>query len=189
MAKLNEPEIYAQLESEIEALGFTMPSDKELGSLLGTLIHAKPSGEYLELGTGGSLSLSFMVEAMDENSSLISLDNDPDLIALAQRYFGHDHRVSLLEVDGEEWIRKNGGQQFDLIFADTWPGKYSLLDETIAMVKKGGFYVVDDMNPQPNWPEGHEEKAKALKESILQHPELAVSFLDCSTGILLGVKK
>ena len=51
---------------------------------------------------------------------------------------------------------------FDLIFADTWPGKFSQLPETLALVRPGGFYVVDDLLPQPNWPEGHAASLERL---------------------------
>jgi hypothetical protein len=30
------------------------------------------------------------------------------------------------------------------------------------MLKPGGLYVIDDMLPQPNWPEGHAAKAEVL---------------------------
>ena len=28
------------------------------------------------------------------------------------------------------------------------------------MLNNGGFYIIDDMLPQPNWPEGHDDKVK-----------------------------
>jgi hypothetical protein len=31
-------------------------------------------------------------------------------------------------------------------------------------MKIGGFYVIDDMIPQPNWPDRHAEKSSALIE-------------------------
>jgi hypothetical protein len=58
--------------------------------------------------------------------------------------------------DGDEFLRSLKGQQFDLIFADTWSGKYRLLEEALDLVSPAGIYVIDDM-PQksptllPNW--------------------------------------
>jgi hypothetical protein len=42
------------------------------------------------------------------------------------------------------------------------PGKYDLFEETFALLKTGGFYIIDDMLPQPNWPAGHAERVMIL---------------------------
>ncbi|MFB0907398.1 MAG: hypothetical protein QMB03_03790 [Spirosomataceae bacterium] len=62
--------------------------------------------------------------------------------------------------DGSEWIKSYSGDKFDLIFADAWPGKYSELKETLNLLKVGGFYVIDDMTQQPNWPDGHDKNVR-----------------------------
>ena len=43
-------------------------------------------------------------------------------------------------------IEKNKHQQFDLIFADTWAGKFTHLNQTLQMVKPGRFFIIDDLN-------------------------------------------
>jgi predicted O-methyltransferase YrrM len=57
------------------------------------------------------------------------------------------------------------------------------------MLKKSGIYIVDDMLPQPNWPEGHEEKAKAFGKKIESYNDLIITKLEWSTGIIMAVKK
>ena len=57
-------------------------------------------------------------------------------------------------------------ETFDLVFADAMPGKYDLFEETIGLVKVGGFYIIDDMIPQPNWPEGHADKVERFIEEL-----------------------
>ena len=51
---------------------------------------------------------------------------------------------------------------FDLIFADAIPGKYEHLNETLALLRRGGLYVVDDMLPQPTWPKDHAPRATGV---------------------------
>ena len=51
---------------------------------------------------------------------------------------------------------------FDLIFADTFPGKFTLLDATLALLKVGGLYVIDDLLPQPTWGDDHAPKVERL---------------------------
>ncbi|MBC6998438.1 class I SAM-dependent methyltransferase [Cytophaga sp. FL35] len=185
----NEPETYQQLLQKSEAIGFSMPSDILIGTLLKTLVASKPGGRFLELGTGMGLSLSWMLDGMDANSSLISVDNDQDLVNIVKPFFKDDKRVVLQCTDGAEWIRSYRGKEFDLIFADAWPGKYDLLDETLALLKVGGFYIIDDMDEQPNWPEGHNEKAKALVAELEKREDLVLTKMNWSTGLIIASKK
>ena len=183
------PPFYEQLKKESEALGFTMPSDPDFGSLLQSLAASKPSGNFLELGTGTGLSLSWMAAGMDKNSTIISLDNEPKYLEIAQKTFGSDKRISINCTDGSEWITKYSGSLFDLIFADTWPGKFTHLSETLALVAPGGFYVIDDLNPQENWPEGHEKKVEKLIKYLNCREDFYLTQLDWSTGIIIMTKK
>jgi hypothetical protein len=73
--------------------------------------------------------------------------------------------------------------------SDAWPGKYSQLDEALAMLKPGGLYVIDDMLPQPNWPEGHAAKAEALIELLENRTDFNLTKMNWSTGVILMAKK
>ncbi|WP_435622545.1 O-methyltransferase [Flagellimonas sp.] len=185
----NAPLVYPDLLKRTKEVGFTMPSDVSMGSLLQTLVASKPNGIFLELGTGTGLSLAWILEGMQGESKILSLDNDEQLIQIVSQAFRDEHRLELICTDGAEWISSYEGDGFDLIFADTWAGKYTHLDETLAMVKEGGFYVIDDMNPQPNWPEGHGKKAEKLLETLAKRKDFIITRLDWSTGIVIAVKK
>lgn len=185
---LDIPKAYQNLKNAGETVGFTMPSDLYIGTLLKTLVASKPSSNILELGTGTGLSMAWMVDGMDENSKLITIDNDPKLIAIAKQQFESDERLSILCVDGSEWLKNYQGPGFDLIFADAWPGKYYDLEETLDLLNPGGFYIIDDMNPADDWPEGHAEKATALVSYLENRVDLALTKLNWSTGILIAVK-
>ncbi len=166
-----------------------MASDVLTGSLLRTLAATKPAGKFLELGTGTGLSTSWILDGMDNNSSLISLDNESSFLQIARNFLGNDERLNLIMSDGGEWVQNNLLKKFDYIFADTWHGKYLMLDEVLAMLNKGGLYIIDDILPQPNWPEGHQEKAIALSNFLSGREDLFITPLDWSTGIIIAVKK
>ncbi|MBC7893333.1 MAG: class I SAM-dependent methyltransferase [Sphingobacteriaceae bacterium] len=168
-------------------IGFSMNVDELTGSLLRTLARSKPAGRFLELGTGTGLSTAWILEGMDADSSLISIENDSACVAVARQFLGNDARLDLRCEDADAWLKSNQ-KSFDFIFADTWAGKYRLLDEALAFLKKGGVYVVDDLLPQPNWPEGHHLKAKALLRDLTQRVDLQVTALEWSTGILIATK-
>lgn len=183
------PTAYFDIDKATKENGFTMPSDILTSSLLRTLAASKPAGKFLELGTGTGLSTSWILDGMDSKSTLISIDNDEMLLQIAQTHLGGDKRLDLVHADGEEWVKANLEQKFDYIFADTWHGKYLLLDEVLGMINKGGFYVVDDMLPQPNWPEGHQDKAIRFVEYLEGRSDLLVTKQHWATGIIIAVKK
>ena len=170
------------------ALGFVMNADVLTASLLRTLARSKPGGTFLELGTGTGLSTAWLLDGMDQHSTLTSVDNDPACQAIAEQFLGHDERLTLVCQDGTEWIEANRGM-FDFIFADTWAGKYLQLDETLAMLKPGGLYVIDDMLPQPNWPEGHDAKAEQLVAHLESRDDIVLTKLAWSTGLIIATKK
>ncbi len=126
---------------------------------------------------------------MDSSSNLTSFDNDGSLLAIAQKFLGHETRLNLVLSDGEDWVKNNMGQKFDYIFADTWHGKYLLLNEVLEMLNKGGLYIVDDMVAQPNWPEGHQEKAENFVKFLESRDDLILTKQNWATGIIIAVKK
>lgn len=186
---LDTPVNYTRLLAKCEEIGFTMPSDIYIGTLLKTLIASKPKANILELGTGIRLSLAWMIEGLDPHSELTSIDNDPQLIQIAEDFFGSDQRVHLVCQDGSIWINQYQGAAFDLIFADAWPGKYSDLEPTLTLIKPGGFYVIDDLKTQPNWPEGHEANVDRLIEYLEGRTDFTLTKLDWGTGVIIMTKK
>ena len=186
---LDKPSIHSKIESKSKEIGFTMPSDLYIGTLLKTLITSKPKSNLLELGTGIGLSLSWMIEGMDADSKLITIDNDPKLIEIANHYFNRDKRVEIICGDGSEWIKNYSGEKFDLVFADAWPGKYSEIEDILNLIKKGGFYIIDDMIPQTNWPEGHQNKANRLIDYLEQRDDFNLTKMNWSTGVIIATKK
>lgn len=186
--KIIVPEIYDQILSESEKIHFSMPSDIYTGNLLRTLVSSKPAGHFLELGTGTGLALSWMSEALGKNADLISVDNNEQFIEVARHFFVDNPQIKILFEDGDTWIKNNQQQRFDLIFADSWPGKFRLLDETLNLLKTGGFYIVDDLLPQPNWPDDHQQSVDIFIAALEAHRDLVLTKLNWSTGVIIATK-
>jgi predicted O-methyltransferase YrrM len=177
-----------QIMSETARLNFTMASDPLTGCLLRTLAATKPAGNLLELGAGTGVATAWMLDGMDEKSRLVSIEIDEVNLEVAKKFLGDDPRVIFVHADGGEWLSRAEPDQFDLIFADSWPGKYTHLDEALRLLKRGGLYVIDDMLPQPNWPDGHARRANELISILENRGELVITKLNWSTGIIIGTK-
>jgi predicted O-methyltransferase YrrM len=183
------PPAYGRIDEATKSSGFTMASDVLTCSLLRTLATSKPASKFLELGTGTGLSAAWILDGMDDDSTLVSVDHDPKFLGIAKKFLGADERLELVCMDGGEWVGVNKDQKYDYIFADTWHGKYLLLDEALSMLNKGGLYIIDDMLPQPNWPEGHHEKAINLIKLLEAREDLTLTKQVWATGIVVAVKK
>jgi predicted O-methyltransferase YrrM len=182
------PAEYKKIQEETAAMQFNMASDIYTGSLLKTLAASKSSAKLLELGTGTGLATAWIVAGMDENSKLITVENNELLIDVAKKNI-NDSRIEFLLADGYAWIKNYGSEKFDFIFADAMPGKYDLFEETIGMLSSGGFYIIDDMLPQPNWPAGHDKKVNDFLNHLEQRTDLIITKMNWSTGIVIAVKR
>jgi predicted O-methyltransferase YrrM len=185
---LKQPPALAAILQDTAALGFTMASDLLTGSLLRTLAASKPHGRFLELGTGTGLSTAWILDGMDAQSTLLTVDDNPAVTAVAQRHLGHDPRLTLRTMDGIQLLNEIQQEQFSFIFADTWPGKYERLDLALNVLKVGGLYIVDDMLPQPNWPPDHPPKVELLLRTFETLENFRVTPMDWSTGLVVLVK-
>lgn len=181
------PAQYEALTLKTKALGFDMPSDLRTGSLLKTLVALKAGSRILELGTGTGLATSWILSGMDSRSQLITVDNNELLLTVAREQLP-DTRIQFVCADGYEWITGHKDELFDFIFADAMPGKYDLFEETVALLNPGGIYFIDDMLPQPNWPEGHADRVAGLIKMLEDRKDLTLTKLDWSTGIIIAVK-
>jgi predicted O-methyltransferase YrrM len=186
---LDSPKVLKAIVADTRRLGFTMASEPRTGALLRTLAQSKPGGILLELGTGTGVATAWLLDGMDADSRLITVEQDREVAAVAQAHLGGDARVTLQVEDAGAVLGRLAGERFDLIFADTWAGKYTHLDEALGLLKAGGLYVIDDMLPQANWPDGHAENVRGLISVLEARQDLAVTKLSWSSGIIVAAKR
>jgi predicted O-methyltransferase YrrM len=172
---------------DAQALRFDMSSEPRVGALLAALAASKPGGRFLELGTGTGHGTAWLLAGMDPSSLLETVDSNPEVVAAAQRHLASDTRVTFHVMDGADFLQRSSNQ-FDLIYADAWPGKFSQLDEALSLLRPGGIYVIDDLLPQPNWPEGHAPKVPALIDDIERRAEFVTVRLAWASGLMLVVR-
>jgi predicted O-methyltransferase YrrM len=185
------PDGYEGILRDSKAIHFGMPSDMQTGALLSVLAASKPQGTILELGTGTGLGAAWLLEGMDDSSTLVSIETNQKFQDIARRHLGHDIRLKLIVDDALRFIETHEGNAFDLIYADAMPGKYIGLEHSLRLLRRGGILVLDDILPQPNWPENHQTNVDSLLQTIDGlSPEAFTSLKLCwYTGHILITKK
>jgi predicted O-methyltransferase YrrM len=185
----SQPPVIADIVAETEALSFNMMSETKVGALLAVLAASKPGGRVLELGTGTGHATAWLLSGMNATATLDSVDIDETVVAVARRHLGGDRRVTFHVTDGAAFLQRENVPPFDLIYADAWPGKFSHLDDALSLLRPGGVYVIDDLLPQINWPEGHAPRVPALINDIERRIEFSTVRLAWASGLMLVVRR
>src|SRR5262245_27374776 len=82
------PSLLDAVESETKAIGFGMASEKLTGAMLRMLAATKRHAQILELGTGTGISATWLLDGMDADSHLTTVDNVAAVVEIARRYLG-----------------------------------------------------------------------------------------------------
>lgn len=183
------PPALPAIQADTERLGFAMASEPKTGALLAALAASKPGGRLLEIGTGTGVGTAWLLSGMDASARLDTVDTDRSFVDVARHHLGADARVAFRLEDGETFLARADPDTYDLVYADAWPGKFTHLDAALACLRQGGFYVIDDLLPQPNWPEGHAAKVDALVEDLERRRGFAIVRLAWASGLLLAVRQ
>ena len=137
-----EKETYEKLEIPQMTTGRI---EARLLKLLARLVGAQ---RILEIGTFAGYSALSMAEALPEDGTLVTCDEDPVAIAFAQKYFSespHGKKIKQMEGPALKSIKKLTGS-FDMAFIDADKINYSNYYEAILpMIRPGGLIAVDNV--------------------------------------------
>lgn len=184
-----QPPTIVSIAADAESISFDMMSETRVGALLAMLAATKPGGRLLELGTGTGHGAAWLLAGMDATAQLDTVDTDARVVAVARRHLDVDGRVRFHVMDGAAFIRTEAPGQFDLIYADAWPGKFSYLDEALALLRPGGIYIVDDLLPQTNWPNGHAVNIPRFVDSLEARSDFVSVRLAWASGVMVAVRR
>jgi predicted O-methyltransferase YrrM len=188
LASSRPPALLDAILEGTKALGFSMASEPRTGAILRVLASSKPGGRFLELGTGTGISTAWLLDGMSNNAHLTTVDNDAGVQSVARSILGHDPRLEIVTADGIDFLQHQMAESFDLIFADAVPGKYEALNESLALLRKGGLYIIDDMLPQPNWPEAHGARVPTLLSNLFARSQFSAVSMAWSTGLVIAAR-
>jgi caffeoyl-CoA O-methyltransferase len=123
----------------------TGPIEGRFLKLIVQIIQAK---RILEIGTFTGYSALSMAEGLPDTGELITLDIDPDVIAIARKYFErseHGHKIRIMQGQALETIKKLAGN-FDLVFIDADKENYSnYYEAALPLIRSGGVVIIDNV--------------------------------------------
>lgn len=70
-----------------------------------------------------------------------------------------------------------------------WPGKFSHLKLALNLLAEGGIYIIDDLLPQANWPDGHAPKVPKLIAELESLVGFKTVQLAWASGLMLVTKQ
>ena len=120
--------------------------------------------DVAEMGTAYGETAALLAETA---RSVVTVERDPDRLAVARKRLAGLANVELLEGDAYEQLRRRG--PFGLVFVDGGlrpvdPGRREAI---LALVEPGGILVKDDLTP------GRPVEGDDVREFLLRDPRLA----------------
>jgi len=162
-----------------ESMGFDHSCRPEQGRLLWTLAHGWRGGRIGETGTGCGVGLSWMLDATDETTSLVSVEIDEERAHASSRLFEPYDHVEVLHGD---WTRLREHGPFDLLVLDGGgkgkaPDTDPPLDPADGWLAVGGTIVLDDFTPAgaPGAPEHDPPRRHWLEHPLLHATEVRLA--------------
>jgi len=135
----------------------------EVQALLRVLVTGR---NVAEMGAAYGETAAVMAETA---RSVVTVERDPERVAVARERLAALGNVELLEGDVYEQLRGRG--PFDLVFVDGGlrPVTDERWDAILALVEPGGLLVKDDLTP------GRRVEGDEIREFLLRDPRLAAT--------------
>ena len=135
-----------------EALSEAVPIlREETAALLRVCLKTKNKPKILELGTAVGYSALVMMDALEGEGEIVTVENFPPRIEKAKKNFGaspYQNKITLLEGDGsrilEELLEKQ--EQFSFVFLDAAKAQYPLwFPSILKLLSPGGILFCDNI--------------------------------------------
>lgn len=137
----------ADLEAYANELGIPI-IPHETAKFLDFFCASIQPSQILEIGTAIGFSASLMVQHLDEEGHLTTIDRYPKMFERAKDNFaklGLEDRITLLEGDAQDILPTLDGA-YDLIFMDSAKSKYvDFLPDCLRLLKENGVIIIDDV--------------------------------------------
>jgi predicted O-methyltransferase YrrM len=138
-------ELIERAEGLARELGFTRSCIPEVGRLLHVLTPGRT--RVGEIGTGTGFGAAWIIAALDEDASLVTVEFDEERAAAAAHLFAGLQNVRVLHGDWHRVMPREA--PFDLLFYDGGGKQNPERDgqQVVDLLAPGGLVVMDDLTP------------------------------------------
>ena len=98
------PSKLPQIMQRSKQLGFAMACEERTGGLLRVLATSKSAGRFLEIGTGTGAGTAWILDGMDDKSTLITVDVSQEFQQVARDTLEGDHRLTIVNEDAAAFL-------------------------------------------------------------------------------------
>ncbi|GAA3167477.1 MULTISPECIES: O-methyltransferase [Streptomyces] len=182
---LRHPAVAATIRARNAVLGFNGSCQDRTGALLRTLAALKPGGRLLELGTGTGAGTAWILDGMSPDARLVTVEQDPELAAVAGDLFRSDPRVELVVDDLQRWLPHQRTQTFDFVFVDCRLAKQRH-EAVLSLLRPGAVYVADDLHPGSGWGAQDVVARDEYLATLAADPRLRPTLLGWSSGLVVA---
>jgi predicted O-methyltransferase YrrM len=171
------PSLVARAADIDDRFDFRNSCAKAYVPLLQVLTAQVRGGVIGEMGTGAGIGTAWMALAASPDTRIVTIEKHGERSAAVRELFADVPNVDV--VYGDALALADHGP-FDLIFCDAGPGKITDQDATIAMTKRGGTILLDDLTPGRTDLDWWYESPDVVTATIWATPEL---------GAILAVRR
>lgn len=181
-----------------KAHGAHMISGALQGAFLRAMSLLKQPKNILEIGTFTGYSALCLVEGLQENGKLITLDKSEEHLDFMKKIWkeaGRENQIQFIQGDAEQII-PNINMFFDLVFVDANKRAYeNYVNLVLPKMPKGGCIIVDNVlfRKEPIMDEEHQSKTgkfmDAFNQKMAKDNRVHQIILPLRDGISLLVKK
>ena len=189
-----------------EALSEAVPIlREETAALLRVCLKTKDKPKILELGTAVGYSALVMMDAIEGEGEIVTVENFPPRIEKAKENFGaspYKDKICLMEGDGaeilEELLEKK--EQFSFIFLDAAKAQYPLwFPSLLKLLSSGGILFCDNILQGELLLESRfylerrqrtiHKRMREFLRLLQREKSLETSILPIGDGVSLSIKK
>lgn len=163
--------------------------DHRLGAFLRVMAASKPSGVFLQSGSGSPGLSLWLLEGMDITSRLITVVTDPAAVERARRHVGDDIRVAIHRQDPLEFFNDIRSHEIHCVVFDEVPGRVETLRAALGLIAVGGWLVVLGKCPRVPWPDADGSAGPDVLGLLAGHAEFESTDLDSGPGAIVAVRR
>jgi predicted O-methyltransferase YrrM len=169
------------------------------GAVLRTFAAAIDAKNVVEIGTGAGVSALWLLEGMNSEGILTSIDNEAEHQLIAKDAISQagisSNRVRLIHGNSQEVIDRLTESAYDLVLISGKPLELSAhLDRAQKLLRPGGLLIIDRAlwNDKLADSAQHDPETSAIRgvvENLALNEDLIGALLPVGGGLLVAVKK